>query len=33
MEINEHYIEVLDMIGNVFTYIFKHLKEKYAKEI
>ena len=33
MEINEHYSEVLDVIGNVFTYIFKHLKQEYAKEI
>ncbi len=33
MEIKEHYSEVLDVIGNVFTHIFKNLKEKYAKEI
>lgn len=33
MEIVEHYSEVLDVIGNVFTHIFKGLKEHYAKEI
>jgi aspartyl-tRNA synthetase len=33
MEIKEHYSEVLEVIGNVFTHIFKNLKEKMSKEI
>ncbi|CAF1148698.1 unnamed protein product, partial [Brachionus calyciflorus] len=28
-----HYHEVLDIIGNLFTSIFKGLEKQYAKEI
>ena len=33
MEINEHYFEVLDMLSDLFIYIFKGLHERYAKEL
>ncbi len=30
MAIKEHYFEVLDVIGNVFYYIFKNLETRYS---
>ena len=33
MEIKEHYFEVLDLLGELFYYIFNGLKERYAKEL
>lgn len=33
MPIKSHYFEVLDMIEELFTSIFKGLNEKYKKEI
>ena len=33
MEIKEHYFEVLDVLGELFYYIFNGLKERYAKEL
>ena len=33
MEINEHYFEVLDVLGELFYYIFNGLKDRYAKEL
>ena len=33
MEIKEHYFEVLDILGELFYYIFNGLKERYSKEL
>jgi len=33
MVIKEHYFEVLDMLGNMFVYIFKNLEERFKKEL
>lgn len=33
MTFEEHYHEVLDVLGELFIYIFKNLKTRYAKEI
>ena len=33
MTIKEHYFEVLDMLGNMFVYIFKKLESNYKKEL
>lgn len=33
MVIEEHYHEVVDMLDNLFLYIFKGLTSQYAKEI
>ena len=33
MEIKESYLEVTDIIGKIFNYIFKGLNERYSKEI
>ena len=33
MEIKEHYFEVLDILGELFYFIFKGLNERYAKEL
>jgi aspartyl-tRNA synthetase len=33
MEIKQHYNEVLDVIGNLFTHIFKGLETRYANEL
>jgi aspartyl-tRNA synthetase len=33
MAFNEHYHEVLEVIGGMFNYIFKNLQEQYAEEI
>ena len=33
MAISEHYDEVLDVIGNLFVYIFDGLKEKFGREL
>merc|ERR1719446_676202 len=33
MEFNTHYFEVLDVLGEMLTYLFKGLKERYAKEL
>ena len=33
MEIQESYLEVLEVIGNLFNHIFKNLKEHYTKEL
>ena len=33
MEIKEHYFEVLDVLGELFYYIFNGLKERHAKEL
>ena len=33
MVINEHYFEVLDLLSDLFIYIFKGLAQRYAKEL
>ena len=33
MEIKEHFFEVLDVLGELFYFIFKGLNERYAKEL
>ena len=33
MEIKEHFFEVLDILGELFYFIFKGLNERYAKEL
>lgn len=33
MTIKEHYFEVLDMLGNMFVYIFKNLESRFKKEL
>ena len=33
MVINEHYFEVLDMLSDMFIYIFKGLHARYSKEL
>lgn len=33
MQIKEHYFEILEVIGKLFTYIFKQLSEKKKKEL
>jgi aspartyl/asparaginyl-tRNA synthetase len=33
MVINEHYYEVLDMFGKLFTYIFEQVNERFAHEL
>ena len=33
MEIKDHYFEVLDILGELFYYIFNGLKERYSKEL
>ena len=33
MEIKEHYFEVLDILGELFYYIFNGLKERYSEEL
>jgi aspartyl-tRNA synthetase len=33
MEIKDHYFEVLDVIGKLFTYIFKGLNERFKPEL
>lgn len=33
MTITEHYFEVLDMLGNMFVYIFKNLESRFKKEL
>lgn len=33
MEIKEHYFEVLDMLGDMFIYIFNGLEKRFKKEL
>mmetsp|Transcript_26237 Transcript_26237/g.36951 ORF Transcript_26237/g.36951 Transcript_26237/m.36951 type:complete len:579 (+) Transcript_26237:88-1824(+) len=33
MAFNEHYHEVLDVLGDLFTYIFEELEKRYAKQL
>jgi len=33
MVIHEHYFEVLDMLGDMFVYIFKNLESRFKKEL
>jgi len=33
MSIKQHYSEILEIIGNLFTYIFRNLIQNYAKEL
>lgn len=33
MVINEHYFEILDLLSDLFIYIFKGLHERYSKEL
>ena len=33
MVINEHYFEVLDILSDIFIYIFKGLHSRYSKEL
>lgn len=33
MVIKEHYFEVLDILGDMFVYIFKNLELRYKKEL
>jgi aspartyl-tRNA synthetase len=33
MQFNEHYFEVLDVLSDMFVYIFKGLQTKYSKEL
>lgn len=33
MTIKHHYFEVLDLLSDMFVYIFKHLKEKFKTEL
>lgn len=33
MEFKNHYFEVLDLIGELMVYLFKNLKERYAREL
>jgi aspartyl/asparaginyl-tRNA synthetase len=33
MEFNEHYFEILDILSDLFIYIFKGLEERYPKEL
>ena len=33
MEFNDHYFEVLDVLGEFMAYMVKNLKKRYAKEI
>jgi len=33
MEFKEHYFEILDVLGDLFVYIFENLEKRYAKEL
>ena len=33
MEFNDHYFEVLDVLGEMMAYLCKNLKKRYAKEL
>lgn len=33
MVINENYHELMDLMADLFCYIFKNIEEKYAKEL
>jgi aspartyl-tRNA synthetase len=33
MEFNDHYFEVLDMLADMLVYLFKNLKERFAREL
>jgi aspartyl-tRNA synthetase len=33
MEFNEHYFEILDLLSEMFVFIFEGLENKYAKEL
>ena len=33
MEIKNHYFEVLDLIGELMVFMFKNIKERYAREL
>lgn len=33
MTIKEHYFEVLDVLGNMFVYIFENLEKRFRKEL
>ena len=33
MEFNDHYFEVLDILGEMMVFLCKNLKERYAKEL
>lgn len=33
MEFNDHYFEVLDILGEMMVYLTKNLKKRYAKEL
>ena len=33
MEFNDHYFEVIDILGEMMIYLFKNLKTKHAKEL
>lgn len=33
MAFNNHYFEVMELLGNMFNYIFEHLAESYKKEL
>ena len=33
MEIKEHYFELLDLMGELFVYIFGNIEKRFAKEL
>lgn len=33
MEFKEHYFEILDVLGDLFVYIFENLEKRFAKEL
>jgi aspartyl-tRNA synthetase len=33
MEFNDHYFEVLDVLGEMMVFLCKNLKKRYAKEL
>ena len=33
MEFNDHYFEVLDVLGDMMVYLTNNLKKRYAKEL